>query len=199
MSSYQYGYTDFRDNFPDLYRQLKSTYYEGLESYRVPSNISWARTNSRTSVKRTAKKQAGQRNIHKTESQLNPDAIHVRDRALLVIRFEGNKHIGYVAHTNIGTIWVLWFDWCKSWLAYASDKQNQLFAVYESKISYQDALARLFALQWGSHKYSPQIATYTLFDLYRGIWFDFADKNAPKPRNNTIVFRTHKDVHPIWS
>lgn len=198
MRSYQYGYNDFRDNFPDLYRQLKSTYYEGLESYRVPNNISWARTNSRTSVKRTAKKQAGQRAIHKTESQINPDTIHVRDTALLVIRFEGSSKIGYMAKTNIGKIFVLYFDWCKSWLAYASDLNNQLFAVYESKISYQDALARLFAMPWGSHKYSRVETAYSLFDLYRGIWFDFADKNAKKPRNNTIQFRTHKDVQPIW-
>lgn len=205
-------YYDLRDNFPSIFQELKSFYYEGLESYKQPHTVMWARKSSRSSVKRTAKKQYSLKQAQKIEGQLRGDnqpkfgyiqkkngtwESLIRDQKLLVIHFQGNKHIGYVAATNIGHVGVLWFDWCKSWLAFGIDPEGALFAVYESKISYQDALARLFALPWGSHIFTDR--EYSLYELYRGIYFYFADAKAKRPRNNTIKFRTHPEVTPIWS
>lgn len=193
-------YHDLRDNLPELYNQFRNYYYEGLESYKQPDSVKWARKSSRSSVKRTAKKQYSLKQAQKIEGQLRGDSLaqfgHLRDNALLVIHFQGNKNIGYIAATNIGKIGVLWFDWCKSWFAFGIDLEGAIFAVYESKISYQDALARLFALKWGSHLFSDR--EYSLYELYRGIHFQFADSKTKQPRNNTIKFRTHAEVTPIW-
>lgn len=186
-------YFDLEQNFPHIYRQLQVNYYEGLESYRVPSSITWANKHSRTSVKRTQKKQASQRKMHLLERDLSkilPD----KDK-ILVLRFLiGDKYSGYIAETNIGQIGVIPDG--NRWVAYAINARYELIAGAESNKSYQDALARLCGQQWASHKFSDD--KLSLYDMYQDVFFDFNDHNIRKPRNNTLKLRVNSVLAPIW-
>jgi hypothetical protein len=187
-------YFDLRDNFPNIFSELKAMYYEGLESYRIPSSISWTRRKSRTSVQRTAKKQAAQRKKWILENSLNkilPD----KDKTL-VIRFVGNRQIGYLAKTNQGIFGVLFLSWNSLWVAGFQDNQGRIRATQESCISHTDCLARLCGQPWALHKFSD--TELSLYDIYESVYFDFSDSNRKKPRNNTLKLRVDSILTPIW-
>lgn len=187
-------YSDLRDNFPDIFAQLQSRYYEGLESYKIPSDVKWTRKHSRTSVKRTAKKQASLRKIHILDESLTRE-LPDKDKTL-VLRFVGDKQIGYLAATNQGTFGVLFLSWCNLWVAGYADKTGKVLISQDSFVSAKDALARLCGQTFAYHITSNR--ELSLYDIYESVFFDFSDSNVKKPRNNTLKLRVNSILKPIW-
>lgn len=194
-------YYDLRDNLPELYYQFKSYYYEGLESYKQPQTVMWARKSSRSSVKRTAKHQYSLKQQHKLEGQLQAELRaefgYLKSNALMRLDFKGNRAYGYIAETNFGHVIVVPVgDVKRRFVAFATNAADDIFVWHESRISYKDALAQLFKKPWGVHLKTER--TYSAYQLYRGVYFHFKDSADKPPRNTARVWKMNSEIVPLW-
>lgn len=185
-------YYDLEHNFPLIFDSLRRTYYEGLESYRIPTSVTWTRRKSRTSIQRTAKKQSALRKQHSLENSLDK-SLPDKDKTL-VIRFVGARGIGYMAKTNAGVFAVL--DLFGVWIGGFFDSSEEQILFQVSDKSYTDCLARLCGQTWAYHKFSAR--ELSLYDIYQDVYFDFSDSKRKKPRNNTLKLRVNSVLKAVW-